>query len=175
MDSSRALAAGPRGSLCVLCWFIRSHLRSGSILACSLASRLTNSSQLLVATLVVLQADSIVLCRSCSLLGLCVESYCPSHRLNLDTCSAHRRSLVPCESGVSAGGHASPLREHFSPAQPVHIAPNVPQLYKGTASDGGAHAPFKNHTQLSSLKWCSQVAFTPSSVRQCSFDMSCIL
>ena len=66
-----------------------------------------------------------------------------------------------------AGGHASPLRKHFSPAQPVHIAPNVPQLYKGTASDGGAHAPFKNHTQLSSLKWCSQVAFFASSVRLC--------
>ena len=66
-----------------------------------------------------------------------------------------------------AGGHASPLREHFSPTQPVHIAPNVPQLYKGTASDGGAHAPFKNHTQLSSLKWCSQVAFFASSVRLC--------
>ena len=110
MDSSRALAAGPRGSLCVLCWFIRSHLRSGSILACSLASRLTNSSQLLVATLVVLQADSIVLCRSRSLLGLCVESYCPSHRLNLDSCSAHRRSLVPKVAAVSPTHKLHPQR-----------------------------------------------------------------
>ena len=69
----------------------------------------------------------------------------------------------PVEIPIYRGGHS----EHFSPAQPVHIAPNVPQLYKGTASDGGAHAPFKNHTQLSSLKWCSQVAFFASSVRLC--------
>ena len=82
-----------------------------------------------------------------------------------------QRCIIILRSSATwlAGSHASPLREHFSPAQPVHIAPNVPQLYEGTASDGGAHAPFKNHTQLSSLKWCSQVAFLASSVRLCYY------
>ena len=79
----------------------------------------------------------------------------------------HQQGLTSDMSPFPSGHHTSPMLEHFSPAEPVHIVVIAPHYHGGSASDGGAHAPFKNHTQLSSLKWYSRVAFLASSVRLC--------